>query len=121
MRKHVIRNAATLAHTIRRLILLTGGSGVLSRTVPGAGGVLAIAGSGGFAGAEGRAGVPAATVSPGFGVAALFADNSSLAGVSTETLRQTTDTLQRCERVKIIQLPAMQGSLSAEQQVFVYT
>ena len=36
IRKQVVRKPATLAQTIRRLILLTGGSGVLSTTAPGA-------------------------------------------------------------------------------------
>ena len=89
IRKHVIRNPATLAQTILRLILLTGGSGVLSRTVPGADGVLAVAGRGGLAGADGRASAPAGTVSPGFGLVEFVADNSSFAGVSNANLRQT--------------------------------
>ena len=58
-----------------------------------AGGVLAAAGSGGFAGAVVAGGEPAATVSPGVaaaGVVALFADEPSFAEVSTmRTLRQT--------------------------------
>ncbi len=70
-----------LAHTIRRRILLTGGSGVLSTTFP-AGGVFAIAGKGCLTGVEVAGGAPAGTVSPGFGVGVLLADDSS-AGVST--------------------------------------
>jgi hypothetical protein len=45
IRKHVVKNAATDAHTMRRRILLTGGSGVLSTTA-------AVC----FAGAPGREG-----------------------------------------------------------------
>ena len=68
IRKHVVRNPATLAHTIQRRILLTGGSGVLSTTFPGA----QAASSRPPAGAALRAqwyagGAPAATVSPGCG------------------------------------------------------
>ena len=107
-----------LAQTILRLILLMGGSGVLSTMLP-AGGVLATAGKGCFTGVEVAGGAPAGTVSPGFGVGVLLADDS-LGGVSTcETLRRLSwsDTLQRCSRVEIIQLPAMQGSFSAQQRV----
>lgn len=111
------RNPATLAQTIRRRILLTGGSGELSTIF--AGGVFATGGSDGFVGAAVAGGAPAATVSPGVaGVEVLLADNSSLAEVSTrQTLRQAGYTLQRCIRVKIIQLPALQGSLSAQEHV----
>lgn len=69
-----------LAQTIRRLILLTGGSGVLSTTLV-AGGVFATAGKGCFTGVEVAGGAPAGTVSPGFGVGVLVADDSG--GVST--------------------------------------
>ena len=87
-----------LAQTIRRLILLTGGSGVLSTTFK-AGGVLATAGKGCFTGVEVAGAAPAGTVSPGFAVGVLLADDS-LAGVSNyETLRRLwlvryTSTLQ---------------------------
>jgi hypothetical protein len=70
-----------LAQTIRRLILLTGGSGVLSTIFP-AGGVFETAGNGCFTGAEVAGGAPAGTVSPGFEVGVLLADDS-LRGVST--------------------------------------
>jgi len=69
-----------LAQTILRRILLTGGSGALSTTFP-AGGVLATAGNGCLTGVEVAGGAPAATVSPGFGVGVLLADDSG--GVST--------------------------------------
>jgi len=35
IRKQVVKNPATVAHTMRRRILLTGGSGVLSTTAAG--------------------------------------------------------------------------------------
>jgi len=75
IRKLVIRNPATLAQTILRRILLTGGSGVLSTTAPAGGGAFAAGGSGGFAGA-GTRGSPALTVSPACGVVALLAGES---------------------------------------------
>jgi hypothetical protein len=81
MKNDVIRKPAMLAQTILRLILLTGGSGVLSTTLP-AGCVFAIAGKGCFTGVEVAGGAPAGTVSPGFGVGVLLADDS-LEGVST--------------------------------------
>jgi hypothetical protein len=80
MKKDVTRKPVMLAQTIRRLILLTGGSGVLSTTFV-AGGVFAIAGKGCFTGVEVAGGAPAGTVSPGFGVGVLLADDSG--GVST--------------------------------------
>ena len=80
MKKDVIRKPEMLAQTIRRRILLTGGSGVLSTTFV-AGGVFAIAGNGCFTGVEVAGGAPAGTVSPGFGVGVLLADDSG--GVST--------------------------------------
>ena len=86
----------------------------------GAGGVLAAAGNGGFAGAVVAGGAPAATVSPGVAVAGvvLLADDSSLVEVSTmQTLRQTELHTSALHRVKIIQLPALQGSLSAQEQI----
>jgi hypothetical protein len=76
IRKLVVRNPTTLAQTILRRILLTGGSGVLSTTAPARGGAFAVAGSGGFAGAATRGGSPALTVSPGCGVVALLAGGS---------------------------------------------
>src|ERR671913_2420321 len=75
MKKDVTRKPVMLAHTIRRLILLTGGSGVLSTTFV-AGGVFAIAGRGRFTGVEVAGGAPTGTVSPGFGVVVLLADDS---------------------------------------------
>src|SRR4051812_37099241 len=51
IRKLVARNPAMLAHTMRRLILLTGGSGVLSTTAP--------------AGRAAAFGIPLATVAVG--------------------------------------------------------
>ena len=45
IKKHVVRNAATDAQTMRRRILLTGGSGVLSTTAA------VFAGAAGWAGA----------------------------------------------------------------------
>jgi hypothetical protein len=52
MKKHVARKPTMLVQTIRRRILFTGGSGVLSTTAPaGFGAALAVAGSGGFAAA----------------------------------------------------------------------
>ena len=69
-----------LAHTILRRILFTGGSGELSTTFP-AGGVFAIAGNGFLTGVDVAGGAPAWTVSPGFGVGVLLADDSG--GVST--------------------------------------
>ena len=78
IRKQVVRKPATLAQTIRRLILLTGGSGVLSTTAPGAldtgfaaGGVVGFTGGGG-------AGEPF-----GAGGAALSGHKSRLAVLST--------------------------------------
>ena len=78
IRKQVVRKPATLAHTIRRLILLTGGSGVLSTTAPGAlvtgfaaGGVVGFTGGGG-------AGEPC-----GAGGAELSGHKSRLAVLST--------------------------------------
>ena len=98
------------------------GSGVLSTTLGAAGGVFATAGNGGFAGAVVAGGVPAATVSPGAAGLAVLADGTSFSEVSTgEPSVRLNYTLQRCIRVKIIQLPAMQGSLSAQVPVFVYT
>ena len=61
IRKHVAKNPTTEAHTMRRLILLTGGSGELSTTAPAAGLGEGFAGDGDFVGAEG--GGSAATVS----------------------------------------------------------
>jgi|SRR5687767_7451749 len=80
IRKDVNRKPAMLAQTILRRILLTGGSGVLSTTLV-AGGVFATAGKGCFTGVEVAGGAPAGTVSPGFGVGVLLADDSG--GVST--------------------------------------
>ena len=72
-----------LAQTIRRRILLTGGSGVLSTTAPlGLGGTFAAAGIGAFATTGSRDGPPAATVSPGCEVVGLL-DSSELSGLST--------------------------------------
>ncbi len=89
----MVRKPATEAHTIQRRILLTRGSEVLSTMLGLAVGVLAAAGSGGFAGAVIAGGAPAATVSPGVavtGVVLLLADDPSLAEVSTtRTLRQS--------------------------------
>ena len=123
IKKQVVRKPAMLAQTILRLILLTGGSGVLSTMFP-AGGVLAIAGSGCLTGVDTAGGAPAGTVSPGFGVAVevLLADDSG--GVSTikpSVGFSGSDTLQRCSRVGMIQIPAMQGLLSAHNALFVYT
>jgi len=74
IKKLTTRNPVTLAQTIRRRILLTGGSGVLS-TMFVAGGVFAAGGNDGFAGAGVAGGAPAGTVSPGAGeVEVLFAD-----------------------------------------------
>src|SRR5687768_11298404 len=102
IRKHVIRKPATLAQTIRRRILLTGGSVVVSTIFGLAGGTFAAAGNGGLTGAGEDGGAPAATVSPGAaGCGLFFADDSSLAEVSTsEPLRRLNYTLQRCIRVK---------------------
>jgi len=64
MRKHVVRNPATLAQTIRRRILLTGESSVLSTTAPGAFETDFIGGAtAGLAGAAVRAGNPPGAVS----------------------------------------------------------
>ena len=49
IKKHVVRNAATDAHTMRRRILLTGGSGVLSTTAAVLAGAAGRAGAGVFA------------------------------------------------------------------------
>ncbi len=73
----MVRNPATLAHTILRRILFTGGSGALSTTAPaGWGAVFAAGGNGRFAGAGSGAGSPAATVSPGWAGISLLADSS---------------------------------------------
>jgi hypothetical protein len=57
IKKQVVKNPTTEAHTIRRRILLTGGSGALSTTAPGAGlGAGFTADGGAFAGAEGGGG-----------------------------------------------------------------
>lgn len=112
IRKQAVRNAVMLVQTIRRRILFTGGSGVLSTTLL-AGVVLATAGNGCFVGVDVAGGAPAARVSPGFGLAVVLADNSSLTVLSTNAnLRwlDSSDTRQRCSRVKIVQLPALQGS-----------
>src|SRR6185295_1419883 len=80
IRKHVVRNPATLAQTIRRRILLTGGSGVLSTTAPGAFGGVLLAASAGFAaaGVPGADG-PAPLVPPGVaGVVTWLPDTSGL-------------------------------------------
>jgi len=52
IKKQVVKNPTTAAQTIRRRILLTGGSGALSMTAPALGAGLA-AGGNTFAGAEG--------------------------------------------------------------------
>lgn len=62
IRKQVVRNPTTEAQTIRRLILLTGGSGALSTTAPAALGAGFTAGGAAFAGAAGGGG--AGAVSP---------------------------------------------------------
>ena len=74
MRKHVIRKPAILAHTIRRRILLTGGSGADSTTAPaGLADVLAGEVAAGFAGAGGRvAGVPVPGLPAAGGAGALL-------------------------------------------------
>ena len=79
IRKQVVRNPATVAQTIRRRILLTGGSGALSTTAPGAFGAGFAAGGG--AGFAGTVGDEVVAVSPGVGEVAL--DSFSLARLST--------------------------------------
>jgi hypothetical protein len=63
IRKHVAKNPTTAAQTIRRRILLTGGSGALSTTAPAALGAGFAPGGTAFAGAEvgGAAAVAPAT------------------------------------------------------------
>ena len=75
IKKLVVRKPATLAQTILRRILLTGGSGVLSTTAPARGGAFAAGGTG-FAGAGKRDASPALSVSPDCGVVALLAGES---------------------------------------------
>lgn len=72
IKKQVVRNPAMLAQTIRRRILLTGGSGTLSATTAGPFGTTAGLGAKGVEGfvAGGRAGTPSgdsgvAVVCPG--------------------------------------------------------
>ncbi len=87
IRKHVVKNPTTEAQTIRRRILLTGGSGALSTTAPAALGAGFTAGGDAFAGAEGGGGV--AANSPDTGVVAFdvlvdsSGDSSCLTGLST--------------------------------------
>jgi hypothetical protein len=102
---------------MRRRILFTGGSVVVSTMFGFTGGTFAAGGSDGFTGAGVDGGAPAATVSPGSATfEMLFADDSSLAEVSTsKPLRRLNYTLQRCIRVKNIELPRLQGSLSAQE------
>lgn len=77
IRKQVVRKPTTLAQTIRRRILLTGGSGVLSTTAPaGLDTVFAAGGSGGLAATDPRDGSAAGTVSAGCEVVAFSADSS---------------------------------------------
>ena len=67
----------TLDQTIRRRILFTAGSGALSTTAPaGLATLLAAGGSGGLTAGLAAGGAPAATVSPGGAVLALFAGRS---------------------------------------------
>src|SRR5687768_4858788 len=75
----VSRNPATLAQTMRRRTLLTGGSGVLSTSGPPAGGLAATALGGAFATAA--VGVELACAAPGATLAAGgVADGTSFAG-----------------------------------------
>jgi len=76
MRKSVTKKMTTLDHTIRRRILFTAGSGVLSTTAPaGFATAFAAGGNGGLAAEGATDGVPAATVSPGC-EAELFGERS---------------------------------------------
>ena len=61
----MIKNPATEAQTIRRRILLTGGSGALSTTAPTALGAGLAAGGDVFAGTEGGGGVTGPPVTGG--------------------------------------------------------
>ncbi len=65
IRKHVVRNPTTAAQTIRRRILLTGGSGALSTTAPRAFGAGFAADGIAFAGAEGGGRVAVSPVKGG--------------------------------------------------------
>ena len=87
------------------------------------GGTFAAAGKGGLTGAGEDGGAPAATVSPGAaGCELIFADDSSLAEVSTsEPLRRLNYTLQRCIRVKDIELPDCRDHSLRKNTIFVYT
>ena len=78
IRKQVVRKPTTAAQTIRRRILLTGGSGALSTTGLAAFGT-GLAAGGDLATAEGDAGAEAD--SPVAGIVA--SDSSRLAGLST--------------------------------------
>src|SRR6266566_3648268 len=85
IKKHVVRNPATLAQTIRRRILLTGGSGLLSTISPIAFGVgFAAAGvAGGFACVLPMTEDPAA-------VATLVVSLGARSGLTCESTRQTS-------------------------------
>ena len=83
IRKHVVKNPTMAAQTIRRRILLTGGSGALSTTAPAALRVGFAAGGDAFAGAEGGGGVTAWFPDTGGEVFDDSGDSSSLFGLST--------------------------------------
>ena len=126
IRKSVTRNTTMLDQTILRRILFTAGSGVLSTTAPaGLATGFAAGGNGDLAAGGTTDGVPAANVSPGCDVVALFGERSGSSGLSTiavpPSVRLGNYTLQHCHRVQTIQLPALQGTLSAQVQIFVYT
>jgi len=83
IKKHVVRNPTTLAQTMRRRILFTGGSGVLS-TIAAGGFVAGFAVSGGVltTGAVGGGGATVDTLDLVCGSAARFAVRSSLTSLS---------------------------------------
>ncbi len=82
IKKQVVRNPTTAAQTIRRRILLTGGSGAISTTAPGAFGAGFAAGGTTLAGAEGGEGVAVSPVTGGVRFDSPW-DSSSLAALST--------------------------------------
>src|ERR1700675_1004668 len=101
IKKHVVRNPAMLAQTMRRRILFTGGSGTDSTTTDGAL-------PAGFAGAFGAGG--AATAAPSLFMFSSTAEN--LHPAESISLCATLTRQRRGIASKIIQFPATQGLMS---------
>lgn len=116
-----------LAQTIRRRILLTGGSGVLSTTAPtgfAAPAVTARAGGAAAGGGPGAAGpAPAGAWAVGVLGTSLPADCGSLPLSTTVDLRQLSseDTLPRESQSEIYNSPPCRDHPLRTNTIFVYT